>query len=136
LPPGADRANLDVMAISVGRADPQLQRSLLGEAMDTAELAVFVFEDDEHYVAVNDAACELSGYTREELLELPLRDLAAEPELALRNLKRVASGERTSGSARMRRKDGTVIELEYRAARATIAGMPFLVALYWRPDGA
>jgi PAS domain S-box-containing protein len=122
------------MAISAGRADPQLQRSLLGEAMDMAELAVFVFEDDEHYVAVNDAACELSGYTREELLDLPLRDLAADPEQALRNLKRVASGERTHGRTRMRRKDGTVIELEYRAARATIAGMPFLVALYWRPD--
>jgi hypothetical protein len=38
------------------RADLQLQRSLLGEAIDTAGVAVFVFEDDEHYVAVNDAA--------------------------------------------------------------------------------
>jgi PAS domain S-box-containing protein len=120
--------------ISAGKADPQLQRALLGEAIDTAGLAVFVFEDDEHYVAVNDAACELSGYTREELLELPLRDLAADPEQALQNLPQVASGERTSGRARMRRKDGTVIELEYRAAQATIAGMPFLVALYWPAD--
>lgn len=118
--------------ISAGRADPQLQRALLGEAVDTAALAVFVFEDDEHYVAVNDAACELSGYTREELLELPVRGLAADPEQTLQNLKRVASGRRTHGSARMRRKDGTVIEVEYRAARATIAGMPFLVATYWR----
>jgi PAS domain S-box-containing protein len=117
---------------SSGRADRQLQRSLLGEALDTAALAVFVFEDDEHYVAVNDAACELSGYTRQELLELPLRELAADPDQTLQNLKRVASGKRTAGSARMRRKDGTVIDVEYRAARATIAGMPFLVAVYWR----
>ena len=122
------------MTTTSGRADPQLQRSLLGEAVDTASLAVFVFEDDEHYVAVNDAACELSGYTRDELLELPVRGLAAEPEQTLRNLKRVASGERESGRALMRRKDGTVIEVEYRASRATIAGMPFLVAVYRRPD--
>jgi PAS domain S-box-containing protein len=122
------------MAISAGRADTQLQRALLGEAVDTAALAVFVFEDAEHYVAVNDAACELSGYTREELLELPLRDLAADPEQTLRNLKRVASGERTHGRTGMRRKDGTVVDLEYRAAQATIAGMPFLVAIYWRAD--
>jgi PAS domain S-box-containing protein len=115
-----------------GRADPQLQRSLLGEALDTAALAIFVFEDDEHYVAVNDAACELSGYTREELLDLPLRSLADDPEQTLQNLRRVAAGTRTAGSARMRRKDGTVIDVEYRAARATIAGMPFLVAVYWR----
>jgi PAS domain S-box-containing protein len=122
------------MTISPGRADPQLQRALLGEALDTADLAVFVFEDDEHYVAVNEAACKLSGYTREELLELPVRGLAADPERTLRNLKRVAAGERTSGRARMRRKDGDVIDVEYRAARATIAGMPFLVAVYWRPQ--
>jgi PAS domain S-box-containing protein len=121
------------MAISSGRADKQLQRALLGEALDTADVAVFVFEDDEHYVAANDAACELSGYTREELLELPVRGLAADPERTLRNLKRVASGERTMGRARMRRKDGEVIDVEYRASRATIAGMPFLVAIYWRP---
>ena len=120
------------MAASSGRADPQLQRALLGEALDTAALAVFVFEDDENYVAVNDAACELSGYTRAELLELPLRRLAADPERTLRNLRLVASGERTAGKTRMRRKDGSVVDVEYRAARATIAGMPFLVAVYWR----
>lgn len=122
------------MAAPSGKADPQLQRALLGEAVDTASLAVFVFEDDENYVAVNEAACELSGYTREELLELPLRRLAADPEQTLRNLQRVASGQRTAGSARMRRKDGTVIDVEYRASRATIARMPFLVAVYWRAD--
>jgi PAS domain S-box-containing protein len=117
-----------------GRADRRLQRALLGEALDTATLAVFVFEDDEHYVAVNDAACALSGYSREELLELRLRELSADPEQTLVNLKQVASGRRTSGRAPMRRKDGTVIEVEYRAAQATIAGVPFLVALYWRPE--
>jgi PAS domain S-box-containing protein len=119
------------MPASSGRADPQLQRALLGEAVDTAAFAVFVFEDDENYVAVNDAACLLSGYAREELLDLPLRRLAADPEQTLRNLERVASGERTAGATQMRRKDGTVIDVRYRASRATIAGMPFLVAFYW-----
>jgi PAS domain S-box-containing protein len=125
------------VTILAGRADPQLQRVLLGEALDAAGLAVFVFEDDENYVAVNDAACRLSGYTREELLDLPVRRLAADPDRTLRNLKRVASGERTNGTARMLRKDGTVIEVGYRASRTTIAGMPFLVAVYWPAgDGA
>jgi PAS domain S-box-containing protein len=122
------------VAAPSGRADPQLQRALLGEALDTAALAIFVFEDDEHYVAVNAAACELSGYTRAELLDIPLRRLAADPEQTLQNLQRVASGLRTAGSARMRRKDGTVIDVHYRASRATIAGMPFLVAVYWREE--
>ena len=107
---------------------------LLGEALDTAALAVFVFEDDQHYVAVNDAASELSGYTREELLGLPVRDLAADPEQTLRNLKQVAAGERQRGQAGLRRKDGSVVEVEYRAARATIAGVPFMIAVYWKAD--
>lgn len=119
-----------------GRADVQLQRALLGEALDTAGLAAFVFEDDEHYVAVNDAACDLSGYSRAELLELPLRALSAEPERTLRNLRKVADGTRESGRAKLRRKDGTVIDVSYRASRATIAGMPFLIAVYWRPDAS
>jgi PAS domain S-box-containing protein len=120
------------MSASSGKADPELQRALLGEALDTAALAAFVFEDDEHYVAVNDAACELTGYTREELLGLPVRELAADHVQTLRNLKEVAAGKRKRGRAGMRRKDGTVVEVEYRAARATIAGMPFLIAVYWR----
>ena len=95
---------------------------------------MFVFEDDEHYVAVNDAACELSGYTRVELLGLPVRELAADPEQTLRNLRQVAAGERKRGRAGMRRKGGSVVQVEYRAARATIASMPFLIAVYWRAD--
>jgi len=115
----------------LGRADEQLQRALLGEALDTAGFAAFVFEEDENYVAVNDAACELTGYTREELLALPLRELSANPARTVRNLRRVSSGRRRGGSAKLRRKDGTVIDVHYRATRTSIAGMPFLMAFYW-----
>jgi PAS domain S-box-containing protein len=114
-----------------GRADVQLQRALLGEALDEAGFAAFVFEDDENYVAVNDAACKLTGYSREELLDLPVRDLSAQPRRTVRNLKRVSAGERENGTAKMRRKDGSVVDVHYRASRTTIAGMPFLIAFYW-----
>jgi PAS domain S-box-containing protein len=119
-----------------GRADVQLQRSLLGEALDEARFAAFVFEEDENYVAVNEAACALTGYTREELLALPLRELSAQPERTLRNLQRVSSGEREGGTAKMRRKDGSVIDVRYRASRTSIAGMPFLIAFYWTSGAA
>ena len=111
-----------------GRAQAQLQRALLGEALDAAGFAAFVFEEDEHYVAVNEAACALTGYTREELLALPLRELSAQPERTLRNLQRVASGTRESGKAKLRRKDGSVIDVSYRATRTTIDALPTLPA--------
>jgi PAS domain-containing protein len=45
------------------------QLALLGDAIASAEeVAVFVWDDDRNYVAVNDYACALVGLTREELL--------------------------------------------------------------------
>ena len=50
---------------------PFVQLALLGEAVSHAsDVAVFVWDDDRTYVAVNEAACELVGLDREELLAM------------------------------------------------------------------
>ena len=41
---------------------------------------VFVADENQRYVAVSRAACELLGYTREELLALRVGDVARYPE--------------------------------------------------------
>ena len=53
-----------------------VQKSLVGEALDTGPVAVFVADDDGKYLAVNAYACELLGYEREELLALRVGDVA------------------------------------------------------------
>ena len=94
-------------------ARPLVQASLLGEAIDHGPVLVLVADDDGNYVAVNEYACELLGYTREELLE----QTAPDPE----NL------------GMLRSKDGTPLELEHRTQMTQIAGMLLYVAVCWPP---
>jgi PAS domain S-box-containing protein len=123
---------------NAARAADGIQTTLLGEVIDTADVAVFVFDEDENYVAVNRRACELTGYTREEILEMRVREISPRPARTLKHLEEVSRGRRNRGTAKLLRKDGTVIEVAYRASHATIAGMPFLVGFCWpaRPEPA
>jgi PAS domain S-box-containing protein len=105
--------------------------TLLGEAVEHAPVGIFVFDDQGRYVAVNAYACEQLGYTRDELLDLRLGDLAVSRRDALREYERVVRGEVSEGATRARRKDGSVLELRFRARETTIAGMTFYIGIAW-----
>ncbi len=86
---------------------------------DSAGDAIIVADEEGRYVDVNPQAEKLTGYTRQELLTMRLRDLL--PELTA---EEVASAFETlkqrgtlSGEWSITRKDGTVVMLEYSAAR-------------------
>src|SRR3954471_14493 len=52
------------------------QLALLGEATESLrEVAVFVWDDDRNYVAVNHEACRLLERTRAEILAMKVGDL-------------------------------------------------------------
>ncbi|MGH3003017.1 MAG: PAS domain-containing protein, partial [Gaiellaceae bacterium] len=55
-----------------------MHQTLLGEAVECANTAVFVWNDDRRYVAVNEAACELVGLTRSELVGMRVGDLTVD----------------------------------------------------------
>jgi PAS domain S-box-containing protein len=108
----------------VGVADTLIQTSLLGEAVDNGPAAVFVADDYRRYIAVNRAACELLGYTREELLALRVDDVADTSSWS--ELER--SGQLTS-TAELTRKDGTKVTFSYVAGETVVAGMPVYVSV-------
>lgn len=112
-----------------------LQQTLLGEAVEHAPFAVFVFDEDRRHVAVNDAACELSGYTRTELLEVDVLTLAGRPLRAERRLREVLTGRRTSGRGVLRRKDGSTVRVGYRLGPTRVAGTAFFVSVCWPMAG-
>jgi PAS domain S-box-containing protein len=87
-----------------------------------------------HYVAVNEYACEVLGYTRQELLSLMVSDVGTSKDVASRFAAFRDAGHE-SGSVRLRRKDGTKIRLDYRARATTVAGMMVYVFVGW-PAGA
>ncbi len=97
-----------------------LHTTLLGEVFQHASLAVLVHDDDGNLVAVNRAACKLTGYERDELLSLAAFDLVID-----------ASSSSTHGSVAIRRRDGRRRRVGFRTAQTSIAGMPYIVTVYW-----
>ena len=105
-----------------------LQTSLIGEALDDGPALVFVADEHMRYLAVNRYACEVLGYTREELLDLRVPDIAVSPETAdlySHMLRRATDAGVTS----IRCKDGEVLTMRYSAKETTAAAMTFWVSI-------
>ena len=107
-------------------ADPMIQASLLGEAVDMGPTPVFVADENRRYVAVNQAACELTGYTREELLGLTVTDVADDTEGRWDDMQGSAA---ITGTADLIRKDGSRVPFTYVAGKTVVAGMPVFVSV-------
>src|SRR2546421_10745586 len=89
-----------------GVAEPLVQASLLGEAVEHGPAAVFVADENGRYVAVNQAACRMLGYSREELLGLGVTDVANDTARWAQMLVE----RRVSGTSTLTRKDGSTGE--------------------------
>ena len=105
-----------------------IQVTLLGEAVDGAPTAVFVADETLRYIAVNRYACELLGYSRDELLQLRVTDVATYDEADSEFRDMIQAGVR-SGTSTLRRKDGSTFDLRYRAGQTTVAGMTVYVSV-------
>jgi PAS domain S-box-containing protein len=106
-------------------ANPLIQATLLGEAVENGPVAVFVADENRRYVAVNQAACSLLGYTREELLALHVDDVAADVG-KWETMRREGT---VAGVAELTRKDGATVQFHYVAGSTVVAGMPVYVSV-------
>ena len=107
-----------------------MQSVLLGEAIEHAPVAILVADDEMRYVAANATACELLGYTRQELLERRVPDIAGYPEAEGEFEAMIASGE-LAGRTTVTCKDGTKRNLRHRSSETKIAGLAYYVAVLW-----
>jgi PAS domain-containing protein len=102
------------------------QLALLGEAAECLEdVAVFVWDEDRNYVAANQAACDLVGRTRDELLRLRVGDLSdsSVDELLVEVQRRgIHTGTMESPAG----------EISYVTCKTRVAGLPYLVSVCWR----
>jgi PAS domain S-box-containing protein len=105
---------------------PLVQASLLGEAIDHGPVLVFVADEEMRYVAVNQYACDVLGYTRPELLALRVTDLAPGPGTAER-FRAFLVSQATEGESTLRRKDGTDVTVRFAAKQTTVAGLTMYV---------
>jgi PAS domain S-box-containing protein len=109
-------------------AETMIQTSLLGEAIDTGPALVFVADEQMRYIAVNQRACDVLGYTRDELLKLRVPEVARASEVPAEYDEMLTRGFR-DGTAVLTRKDGTTVEFDYRASKARVARLEVFVSI-------
>lgn len=111
--------------MSVGKSFVQV--GLLGEAVDGAQIAVLVADEDGAYVAANRYACEMLGYSREELVTLHVHDVTVEADVAA-HYTRFVNEQRERGTVTLRRKDGSTFPFRYAAGRTNISALTYYVS--------
>jgi two-component system, cell cycle sensor histidine kinase and response regulator CckA len=119
-----DPQQLDT-AIEIALRQHQVESSLresreqLATILRTATDAFFLGDDRGRLIEVNEATCRLLGYTREELLALTAADLDPEEEAkeAAETTARILATGSARFERRLRRKDGSFVEVEVSANR-------------------
>lgn len=79
--------------------------------------AIFLANDEGRYLDANPAACELTGYTRDELVGMSISQVTAgaDPAAFLGAWREYLKEGQGSGEYTMLRKDGTELKTEFRA---------------------
>ncbi len=105
-----------------------LHQTLLGEAVANSPLLAFVADEDMRYVAVSDGVCEALGYTRDEILQLCVSDVAPEPSAPADFAEMIATGFHT-GTTNLRTKTGEQLAFAYFASETRVSGIAFYVSV-------
>lgn len=85
--------------------------------MEQAVDGIFISDHNQKYIDVNHRACEMLGYSREELLNLNISDLFLKEELNKFPLQidKILAGQTVLSERYLLRKDGTTIPVEINA---------------------
>ncbi len=88
------------------------------EIFERAGDAIFVADPDGHYRHVNRRACELTGYSQSDLLQMRMADLLAQGELQRQPFRIAELNQRRSlrTERRFKRRDGSVFTGEVSAS--------------------
>ena len=109
-----------------------MQASLLGEAFEAADLAVLVSDEEGRCLAVNEQACTLLRYTREQLLALTVSDLVPDTDARACFQQTYAAGWRR-GAVRAVRSDGSEVPVRFSATPTRVAQMQLVLSIV-RPE--
>lgn len=115
---------------SEAASDSRAQERVLGLAFQRAPIAVTVSDGAGNYLALNDRACEITGYSRAELFELGAFGVVVSPgRPAVADLTRLPGIRR--GEAELRCRDGTTKIVAFRAATTILAKQRVRIGVWW-----
>jgi PAS domain S-box-containing protein len=101
---------------------------LLHDAVDRSPALVFVADDEMRYLAVNNTACEVLGYTRQEFLSLRVTDVAVAVEAE--SLYQEMRSERSQqGDVELRTKEGELLPFVYAASEVRLGSVQHWVSV-------
>jgi PAS domain S-box-containing protein len=80
--------------------------------------AIFVCDFQGKFIDVNQKACQLTGYSKDELLKMSIPDLHEEADLTAykKYFKRIIAGKPTISQADILKKDGTKVPCEFNSS--------------------
>jgi PAS domain S-box-containing protein len=90
--------------------------------------AIMISDVDTRFIDVNEAACKLTGYSKQELLNMGALDLnkTLDPLELERLSHRILGGEDILGESEIFTKDGRRIDVEFSHRSVIISGEPYL----------
>jgi PAS domain S-box-containing protein len=118
----------DTQTAPRGLALRPIQQFLLYDAIDTSPALVFVADDEMRYLAVNNTACAVLGYAREELLSMRVPDVVVTAE-APSLYQRMMDDRSQQGDVELLTKDGAQLPFIYEAAEVDVAGMQYWISI-------
>jgi PAS domain S-box-containing protein len=100
-------------------------RHAISELQRSSLISILAADDTGRHMAANDAVCDLTGYPREELLEMSTWDLALERdvETGRRLWRRFLRAGGFDGEYQLRRKTGEPIAIRCLVAAHVIPGL-------------
>lgn len=106
--------------------------ALLGEAVAASPHGIAVGEENwGPILAANQAFRTLVGYTSDELRTVTGRELSASPTEAIAAVYRQAArpGGRARATATLRRKDGSLVGIDYWMTATKVGGVDFVLVI-------
>jgi PAS domain S-box-containing protein len=106
----------------------QGEKGLFAALFEGSRDAIFLSDLDAAFVLVNDAACELTGYSKKELLRMSIPDLhSPEDRQAFQKyFQRIINGEPVLSEAHILRKNEEKIPVEFNNRAVLINGKTYM----------
>jgi PAS domain S-box-containing protein len=106
-------------------------QTLLLEAIESANVAICVYDEHGRYMTVNECACKILGYSRNDLL---VHDVADFTEGGI-DRQVLLSNEHREGVRLVTRKDGSTVPCAFVVTPTRVGHLPYFVAVWWTLDG-
>jgi PAS domain S-box-containing protein len=105
-----------------------VRSALIGEALERAGYVVLVADETMQFLTASDGACELLGYTREELQRMRVPQIVQEPDAPERFAQMIESRDQF-GEVTLVAKSGDRIAAAYKAAETKVGALTYYVSV-------